>query len=208
MSELKNIADDKFNQGEYEKAVELYTLCLDGEDTNKHFIYSNRCLTFIKLGKYTNALNDAKKIIKLKPDWAKGWARLGSCLELTNNNEKAEVAYKKAFELEPLNESYQKLSKLSEQEIKSYSNNFLNKDKNEFIDNIRKLKELKKDPKDLLIGDNSNKMIDKMLSNDKILNKIMDINFQQKIMSMSKNPMEALNDKETMDLMIEMMKQM
>jgi tetratricopeptide (TPR) repeat protein len=187
MSELKYIADNKYKIGHYEKAIELYTLCLDDETPNKHFIYSNRCLAFIKLGKYTNALNDAKKIIKLNPEWAKGWARLGTCLELTNNKEKAEVAYRKAYELEPSNSDYERISKQVEP-------------KDDFMDNIKRLKDLNKTP--------NNKMIEKMLSNDKILNKVMDINFQQKIMSMSKNPMDALKDKETMELMIEMMRNM
>lgn len=201
MSELKNIADNEYKSGNYEKAIELYTFCLDENRENKHFIYSNRCLAFIKLKKYNNALNDAKKILKLNPDWAKGWARLGSCLELTNNKEKAEIAYRKAFELEPHNENYRKLIKLSDNE----TTQFLNTD---FTENIKKLKEMKKDPKELLNPENSHNMINKMLSNEKILNKIMDVNFQQKIMSMTKNPMSALKDKDTMELMIEMMKNM
>jgi hypothetical protein len=90
----------------FEEAIEKYTLALDFESDDKYKIYLNRCLSFYKLKKYNKALSDAIKATRLKPDNAKSWGRLGSCLSILEKKSQAIYAFKKAYELEPLNENY------------------------------------------------------------------------------------------------------
>ena len=106
MEELKNIGDDFFNKNMFEEAIEKYTLALDFDSDDKYKIYLNRCLSLYKLKKYNKALSDAIKATRLKPDNAKSWGRLGSCLSALGRKSQAIYAFKKAYELEPLNENY------------------------------------------------------------------------------------------------------
>ena len=106
MEQLKNIGDAFFNENMFEEAIEKYTLALDFESDDKYKIYLNRCLSFYKLKKYNKALSDAIKATRLKPDNAKSWGRLGSCLSILEKKSQAIYAFKKAYELEPLNENY------------------------------------------------------------------------------------------------------
>ena len=106
MEQLKNIGDDFFNENMFEQAIEKYTLALDFDSDDKYKIYLNRCLSFYKLKKYNKALSDAIKATRLKPDNAKTWGRLGSCLNILGKKYQAVYAFKKAYELEPSNENY------------------------------------------------------------------------------------------------------
>ena len=106
MEELKNIGDDFFNKNMFEEAIEKYTLALDLDSDDKYKIYLNRCLSFYKLKKYNKALSDAIKATRLKPDNAKSWGRLGSCLSALGRKSQAVYAFKKAYGLEPLNQNY------------------------------------------------------------------------------------------------------
>ena len=106
MEQLKSIGDDFFNKNMFEEAIKKYTLALDVDSDDKYKIYLNRCLSFYKLKKYNKALTDAIKATRLKPDNAKTWGRLGSCLGALGRKSQAVYAFKKAYELEPLNENY------------------------------------------------------------------------------------------------------
>jgi tetratricopeptide (TPR) repeat protein len=106
MEQLKSIGDNFFNENMFEEAIEKYTLALDFDSNDKYKIYLNRCLSFYKLKKYNKALSDAIKATRLKPDNAKSWGRLGSCLSALGRKSQAIYAFKKAYELEPLNENY------------------------------------------------------------------------------------------------------
>ena len=106
MEDLKSVGDDFFNKNMFEEAIDKYTLALDFDSDDKYKIYLNRCLSFYKLKKYNKALSDAIKATKLKQDNAKSWGRLGSCLSILGRKSQAIYAFKKAYELEPLNENY------------------------------------------------------------------------------------------------------
>lgn len=106
MEDLKSVGDDLFNKNMFEEAIDKYTLALDFDSDDKYKIYLNRCLSFYKLKKYNKALSDAIKATRLKPNNAKSWGRLGSCLNILGRKSQAIYAFKKAYELEPLNENY------------------------------------------------------------------------------------------------------
>ncbi|KAG7572890.1 Tetratricopeptide-like helical domain superfamily [Arabidopsis suecica] len=55
--------------------------------------------------RYEEALSDAKKTIELKPDWSKGYSRLGAAFVGLSKFEEAIDAYKKVLEIDPSNET-------------------------------------------------------------------------------------------------------
>ena len=238
MEQLKSIGDDFFNKNMFEEAIEKYTLALEFDSDDKYKIYLNRCLSFYKLKKYYKALSDAIKATRLKPDNAKTWGRLGSCLGALGRNSQAIYAFKKAYELEPLNENYKIESKKKldfndsdtededengdEDEDEDSNNQNINDSETEDEDsnnpNIHKqdIFSLTKNLKSVICTDENNipnvidtmmnnKMVDnmfnKILSNDDLIKKISDQNFQSKMLSYQFNPLEAFKDQEIMSLM-------
>ena len=249
MEQLKSIGDDFFNKNMFEEAIEKYTLALDFDSDDKYKIYLNRCLSFYKLKKYYKALSDAIKATRLKPDNAKTWGRLGSCLGALGRNSQSIYAFKKAYELEPLNENYKIESKKkldfndsdTEDEDEDEDEDGdedgdgdrdKNKDKDEDSNNQnindsetededpniheQNIFSLTKNLKSVICTDENNipnvidtimnnKMVDnmfnKILSNDDLIKKISDQNFQSKMLSYQFNPLEAFKDQEIMSLM-------
>jgi tetratricopeptide (TPR) repeat protein len=61
----------------YEDAVGHFTKCI-GLDKGNEIYYSNRAAALTALKRYAEALEDAKSVVRLKPNWAKGWARAGA----------------------------------------------------------------------------------------------------------------------------------
>jgi stress-induced-phosphoprotein 1 len=55
------------------------------------------------LHNWDGALSDAKKAVELKPDWSKGYSRLGGALFGLGNHEEAADAYKKGLAIDPTN---------------------------------------------------------------------------------------------------------
>lgn len=56
--------------GDFGLAAQLYTEALALDPAN-HVLYSNRSAAYVRLGKYTQALQDAAKARELNPRWAK-----------------------------------------------------------------------------------------------------------------------------------------
>ena len=95
------------------------------------------------------------------------------------------VAYNKADELEP-------------------SENYKN-----MIDIVKsKLIELKPSISDDVKSDPMfSSMFDKVINNPRLMEKLMDTNFQNKILGLQNNPLEAIQDPEIMIMMQDMMKE-
>ncbi|PNW85510.1 hypothetical protein CHLRE_03g189950v5 [Chlamydomonas reinhardtii] len=75
--ELKAKGNAAFSAGNFEEAAKFFTEAI-GVDPGNHVLYSNRSASYASLKRYTDALDDAKKCVSLKPDWAKGYSRLGA----------------------------------------------------------------------------------------------------------------------------------
>ena len=58
----------------YADAAEYFSKCVSLDKKNEIY-YSNRAAALTALRRYSEALEDAKMVIRLKPKWAKGWAR-------------------------------------------------------------------------------------------------------------------------------------
>jgi len=74
--EFKAAGNDAFSAGKYEEAINQFTLAIL-EDGNDHVFYSNRSASYANLGQFDRAQQDGLKCIEIKPDWAKGYSRLG-----------------------------------------------------------------------------------------------------------------------------------
>ncbi|KAI3706965.1 hypothetical protein L6452_25078 [Arctium lappa] len=82
--EAKAKGNAAFSAGNYTEAIKHFTDAINTAPTN-HVLYSNRSATYASLNQYSESLTDAKKTVELKPDWSKGYSRLG--LEIDPNNE-------------------------------------------------------------------------------------------------------------------------
>lgn len=59
----------------YQKAIDYYDKALKFGSDEPHAIYANRSYCKCQLGQYFDAIADADEIIKLKPNWGKGYVR-------------------------------------------------------------------------------------------------------------------------------------
>jgi tetratricopeptide (TPR) repeat protein len=172
MEEQLKIANDYLKNNNYDMAIVKYTECLEST-LDKYKIYMNRCICYFKLEQYDDALVDAYRSVQLNKNSAKALGRVGSCLLALERKEESIDAFKQAYELEPTNINYKKLSY---QEDKTDSEN----------DDMPPLIEQ-------LMGNNFNSICSSILNNDKLIKKILDKNFQNKILS---DTFELLNDNE------------
>ncbi|EFN59285.1 hypothetical protein CHLNCDRAFT_14958, partial [Chlorella variabilis] len=66
-----------FSAGQFTEAVEHFTAAI-AVDPGNHVLYSNRSAAYSSMSQYQQALGDAQKVVELKPDWPKGYSRLGA----------------------------------------------------------------------------------------------------------------------------------
>lgn len=60
-------------------AVAHFSRCIQLDAGNEVY-FSNRAAAHMGLKQYSEAAQDAKSVIQLKPKWVKGWGRLGAAL--------------------------------------------------------------------------------------------------------------------------------
>ncbi|KAL9952289.1 hypothetical protein ACROYT_G039524 [Oculina patagonica] len=101
-AQFKDKGNAFLQAGDFTKAIECYTEAIVLDPSN-HVFYSNRSAAYAKDQKYEQALTDAKKCVELKPDWGKGYSRLGAALSFLKRYDEAEKAYSKGLQLDPNN---------------------------------------------------------------------------------------------------------
>jgi len=202
MEQLKQQGNDYYVDGHYDEALECYQKAVELAPEN-HILYSNICAVYLKKEDGENSLKYAVKCTKLDPTWAKGWSRLGSALLLSDKKEKALVAYKKSFELDPTNKYNKDMMEQLDCELNDTEDeddvNILPETSLPNLPNMSNLPNL---------TPQMGNMFDKMLNNPKIKEKMQDKDFQKKIMESQKNPFAMLGDPDMMELMREMMKEL
>eukprot|EP00118_Oscarella_pearsei_P017542 m.174369 g.174369 ORF g.174369 m.174369 type:complete len:1866 (+) comp39111_c1_seq6:173-5770(+) len=67
----RNLGDKKFEYGEYQEAIFLYTAALNADPYNAT-VYGSRAQCYFKLDQYRCSLADGRRCIILYPDWDKG----------------------------------------------------------------------------------------------------------------------------------------
>jgi len=95
----------------YSKAIELlfplvnnHRLDSDTALQTLYVSYSNRCACFLQLNSAALALRDAQECVRLKPDWPKGYLRLGSSHTRLNQTADAIAAYEQVLLLDSNNQ--------------------------------------------------------------------------------------------------------
>ncbi|GAQ88439.1 HSP70/HSP90 organizing protein HOP like protein [Klebsormidium nitens] len=76
-----------FEKGRFDEAIQHFNRAIF-LTPNNHVLYSNRSACFLGKKEYKSALEDAQKVVSLKPDWPKGYSRVGA----------AQVGLKQYFE--------------------------------------------------------------------------------------------------------------
>jgi len=98
---MKKYAGNKaFAHGDFPTAAEKFTEALAITPTN-HLLFSNRCMAYIQLRQWENALDDANKCTELAPDFAKGFFRKGIVLTEMKKKKEAIESLIKARDLDP-----------------------------------------------------------------------------------------------------------
>lgn len=88
----KKVGNGFYSKGEYDKAIVEYTKAIGLYDKD-HSYFSNRSACYAEIGKYEEALADGKKCVELKPDWAKGYGRVGLALFKLGKVDEAKKSY-------------------------------------------------------------------------------------------------------------------
>ena len=215
---LKLSADESMKNKNFEDAIMRYSLLINMNTENKNLILLNRCLAYLQVEKYNEALEDAKESLNLNPNNAKAWSRLGSCLLAKDKKDEAKIAFKKALELNPDNEEYKKLAE-EEEDDDVELNDIMAKLKNlNFIKKLEeadKEKETRKTAIPLEAISELEKMIplegvmgnifNKMMNNKNLLELMENNDFQKKITNYHKNPLEAIQDPQILGIMKDIM---
>ncbi|KAF9547196.1 Stress-induced-phosphoprotein 1, partial [Lunasporangiospora selenospora] len=101
------LKDQKFLMAEikYTDAITLPGI----PDKDLSVLHSNRSLCYLKLGKYGQALEDAKQSKRLNPDYLKAYIRLGKAYESQGKYDKAIKNFDKALSLDMNNEEIRQM---------------------------------------------------------------------------------------------------
>ncbi|XP_013422191.1 stress-induced-phosphoprotein 1-like [Lingula anatina] len=102
VTELKDAGNAALQAGKFKDAIELYSQAIEMDKENPA-LYSNRSVAHIKAKEFEKALTDAEKVVELKPDWSKGYSRVGSALSSMSRHQEAKMAFEQALKLDPDN---------------------------------------------------------------------------------------------------------
>ncbi|ERS96481.1 stress-induced-phosphoprotein 1 [Sporothrix schenckii 1099-18] len=100
--ELKALGNKAIAAKNFDEAVEHFTAAI-AIDPENHILFSNRSAAYASKRDWDHAFADAEKTTQLKPDWPKGWGRLGSALYGKRDLVRAYEAYQEGLKLDPNN---------------------------------------------------------------------------------------------------------
>lgn len=110
--ELKHEGNNLLKVQKFLMAATKYTdaITLPGiSDGDLSVLYSNRSFCYLKLGKYAQALEDAKLSKRLNPDYLKAYVRLGKAYESLEKYDKAIKNFDKALSLDMNNDEIRQM---------------------------------------------------------------------------------------------------
>jgi len=97
MEKLKEQGKAAYNEGHFEKAISFWTQCIEMDPASDGLatLLSNRSAAYLlmKPPKAVLALKDAERCVELRPQWPKGWSRLGAALQFLGRYDDAIAAY-------------------------------------------------------------------------------------------------------------------
>eukprot|EP00667_Euglena_gracilis_P001817 EG_transcript_1817 len=103
--EFKNKGNAAFQAGDYQTAILFFTKGIEHDLNNptNYIFYSNRSAAYFALPDYKSALQDAETVLRLKPDWPKGYSRKGAALVGCKMLPQAIEAYREGLKYDPTN---------------------------------------------------------------------------------------------------------
>ena len=99
---LKAEGNKLFAAKQFDEAIEKFSQAIELDPSN-HVLYSNRSGAYASKKDWQHALEDAKKVTEIKPDWSKGWGRKGTALHGEGDLLGAHDAFEEALKLDPNN---------------------------------------------------------------------------------------------------------
>ncbi|KAJ3222417.1 STIP1 y and U box-containing protein 1 [Clydaea vesicula] len=96
--EFRKKGNDFFHQGLYEEAIKQYTTAII-KNPNNPLCYTNRALSYLKLNKFENVIQDCEKGLDLDPNSVKAHYLLGQALTHTSRLNESISHLKKAYAL-------------------------------------------------------------------------------------------------------------
>jgi len=99
---IKNEANKFFQDGKYEKAIDLYTQAIE-LNSNNAIYYANRSFAYAKKEQYGAAIEDASKSIELDKTYAKGYYRRGNAKIALGKHKEALKDFKQVVKIYPSN---------------------------------------------------------------------------------------------------------
>lgn len=223
MEEFKTQGNEFFKNQSYQKAIECYDKGLELEPNNA-ILLSNKTAAYIKSGEIKKAIQSAALSTKADPKWAKAWNRLGSALLLDNQFEKSRLALQKSLQLNPTNkitinlitdlDKRERLLKTKKEKVTLNKENDDDDTEEEDTEEEEVVESI--DTNNLSSNQMPNMtmppmspqmqpMFQQMMQNPKLMSKMSDPAFQQKVLSMQANPLGAMGDPEMMEVMQMMM---
>jgi tetratricopeptide (TPR) repeat protein len=92
--------NESFRREEYVKALEFYTEAIEYLPGDS-LTYTNRALTYLKMGQFEEAMEDCDKAIKFKEDSLKPYLYKGKCLFMLDKENEAKDWFDSALQLFP-----------------------------------------------------------------------------------------------------------
>ncbi|KAK9917705.1 hypothetical protein WJX75_007354 [Coccomyxa subellipsoidea] len=102
VDQSKSAGNLAFRDHRYQEAVKLYSQAIAGAPKDAS-LFANRSAAYLMIGAKQEAHNDAAKTTKLKPDWPKGFFRLGMASLSMYEYGRAAAAFARGLRLDPSN---------------------------------------------------------------------------------------------------------
>jgi tetratricopeptide (TPR) repeat protein len=213
MEAIKNEGNELFKLKNYQGAIEKYKEALELIDDNdtekdkkKSILNSNISATYCKEENFELALEHAVMSTRLNSEWHKAWYRLSFVLYKLGKINEAKKSIEKTIECckeENINEKYiidlKTLINQTEED---------NSDYNILDENDEKMPKMPNMPNMANMGDNFMPLMNQMMNNSKIKEKLENPEFREKMLKNQSNPLSMLTDPDMKDIMTEMMKSM
>lgn len=98
------------------EALEKYSRAIEINPRNSVY-FCNRAAAYFKLGDHDGAVADCMAALVLQPNYGKAHGRLGLALTALGRHSDARVAFSRALQLEPDNESYKENLRLADEKL-------------------------------------------------------------------------------------------
>jgi small glutamine-rich tetratricopeptide repeat-containing protein alpha len=103
--DAKNLGNEAMKELSFPEALVHYTKAVELDGRNSVY-FCNRAASYIKLEQYDLALRDTQIAIRLQPNYARAYGRMGVTYSNQNKHIEAITCFQKAVSLDPGNESY------------------------------------------------------------------------------------------------------